>query len=97
MRNSSNKSGERRAAADGLLNFQCCNGEVGEAPREIRSGLIEMIWRAVVEKIPDDLETIFFRRLERRKPARPVVSARCLLDEVPAETIAKGPEPKFPT
>jgi len=45
-----------------------------------------------MEQVPDDLEADFLGGLEHREPARPVVLARRLLDQVPAKAVPKRPE-----
>ena len=78
--------------ADRLLHLERGQREIGEPLGEIGRGLVDMIGRAVVEQVPDDLTPDLLGRLERRQPARPVVFARRLLDQVPAQPVAEGVE-----
>jgi hypothetical protein len=78
--------------SDRLPDLQRGEREFRKPLGEIPGSLIDMIWRAVVEQVPDDLHPDLLRRLEHRQPARPVVFARGFLDPVPADSISNGPE-----
>ena len=80
------------AAADRLLHFQRGQRELGEPLGEVGRALVGVIGRAVVEQVPDDLDADLFGRLEHRQPARPVVFARALFDQMPAQPVAERAE-----
>src|SRR6185369_6221465 len=82
---------DRGSRTHGLMVFNRGDREVGEPLREVRAALIDAIGRAVVEKVPDDLETEMLRGLQRSLPTRPVVSAGRFLDQVPTKAVAKRP------
>src|SRR4051794_19625277 len=67
-------------------------GEFGEPISEVFGTLINMIGGAIVKQVPDDLKLDRLRRLESGKPARPIISARRFLDQMPTQTVANRPE-----
>ena len=75
------RADERRAAADRLLQFERGQREVGEALGKVVASLVDVIGRAVVEQVPDDLHPDLLGRFQRRQPARPVIFARRFLDQ----------------
>ena len=57
------RADERRPLADRLLHLDRGQREIGEPLGEVGRGLVDMIGRAVVEQVPDDLDA---------RPARPL-------------------------
>ena len=86
------RADERRPAADRLVLLERGERESGEPLRKVRRGLVDAIGRAVVEQVPDHLEPDALGRFQRRQPARPVILAGRLLDQMPAQAIADGAE-----
>jgi hypothetical protein len=78
------RADKRRPAADRLVDVDRGQCEGLEPPRKILRPLVDMVGGAVMEQVPDDLQAKLLGRLQRRQPARPVVAAVRLLDQVPA-------------
>jgi hypothetical protein len=79
------------------LDFYRGKREFGEPFGKILGGLVDMVRRAVVEQVPDDLDPGLLSGFKRRYPARPVIFPRRFLDQVPAKAVAKCPEPELAT
>ena len=74
--------------ADRLMDFQRGERELGKPLGKVLRHWIDVVGRAVVEQVPDDLHPDLFRCLERGQPARPVIAFRRGSDQVPPEAVA---------
>ena len=90
------RADERRLPAHRLLNLHRGQGELRETLRKIVGRLVDVIGRAVVEQVPYHLDAGPFGGFERGQPARPIIFARRLLDQVPAKAIAHRVEAELP-
>ena len=81
----------------GRLLTDCCTSSAASANSvkslgKVRGGLVDTIGRAIVEQVPDDLKPTCSAASSAGSPARPVVLARRLLDQMPAQAVADGAE-----
>src|SRR4029078_4764576 len=86
------RANQRRAIARPLLHLEGGLRELGKALRKILGRRVDMIRGSVVEQVPDDLDSGLAGGIERGKPARPVIFARRLLDQMPAKAVAHRAE-----